>query len=79
MFVSVATKCLPLRQDWQRDNPIADAQRSLPDAAQGVFAGIDTDALLGPEDREGGCHLSASGQEKFAAAWMPIIADATKR
>ena len=70
MFASVATKCAP---DWNADNPTARAQKALPSPGQKVFAGVDTDSLVGDADRYDTCHFGASGQEKFAQAWFDII------
>ncbi len=70
MFASVATKCAP---EWSADNPIARAQKALPSLAQLVFAGVDTDYLIGDPDRHDTCHFGATGQEKFAQAWVDII------
>ena len=77
IFVSVATKCAdgPI---WNAGNPTARAQRSLPDSKQSVFAGVDTDALLGDTDRFDGCHFGSTGQQKFARAWYEIIDRAGK-
>jgi carbohydrate esterase-like sialic acid-specific acetylesterase len=77
VFVSVATRC-GLNAEWTLQNPIADAQRALPDGAR-IFAGVDTDSLLEPEDRYEDCHFSGSGQEKFATAWTEILRSATTR
>ena len=70
MFASVATRCAP---DWTADNPTARAQKALPGLAQLVFAGVDTDYLIGDADRHDTCHFGAAGQEKFAQAWADII------
>ncbi len=71
IFVSIATRCS--LADWSSINAIADAQRQLPDAGQGIFAGIDMDGMMGPLDRYDDCHLAASGQIKAAAAWTKIL------
>lgn len=70
MFASVATKCAP---EWTADNPTARAQKALPGLRQKVFAGVDTDDLVGDADRYDTCHFGASGQQKFAQAWFDII------
>lgn len=72
IFPSVATRC-PHGPVWYRANLTAEAQRSLPDRARGIFPGVDTDSLLGPADRDFGCHYTASGQEIFAAAWLDVL------
>jgi hypothetical protein len=71
IFVSIATKC-SLAQ-WNVANPVADAQRALPDVALGIYAGIDTDKLMMPIDRYDDCHLAASGQLKAVSAWEKIL------
>ncbi len=74
IFASVASKCRvnPL---WKPDNPVATAQRSLPEKSKNIFAGVDTDTLLTAIDRFDDCHFSATGQEKFADAWVKAIKD----
>ena len=64
VFVSVTTRCDPA---WKPDNPVAQAQRSLPDPARGLHRGADTDAELSPGDlRDGLCHHTATGQARVA-------------
>ena len=77
-FVSVATQC-GLLDGWKQDNPIALVQKKLPEEIPGLFHGVDTDALLGPLDRADGCHFSATGQHKFADAWVRILRDHSAR
>jgi lysophospholipase L1-like esterase len=74
IYVSVASRCELTDVPWTASNPIADAQRSLPNAEAHILQGVDTDALVGPSDRVDDCHFGASGQEKFANAWVPILA-----
>ncbi len=71
IYISIATRCS--LDAWSSVNAIADAQRQLPDAQLGIFAGIDTDSLMGPLDRYDDCHLAASGQIKAAGAWAKIL------
>lgn len=73
IYVSVATKCMPIAPDWRADNAIARAQRGLADPAQGIFTGVDTDALLADADRYDACHMAKTGQEKFAEAYAAMI------
>jgi hypothetical protein len=73
IFVSIATKC-SLAQ-WSVSNPIADAQRALPNAALRIYSGIDTDKLMAPLDRYDDCHLAASGQLKAASAWAKLLSE----
>ena len=74
IYVSVASRCELTDVPWTASNPIADAQRSLPNAEARILQGVDTDALIDPSDRMDDCHFGASGQEKFANAWVPILA-----
>ena len=64
VFISVTTRCYP---NWIADNPVALAQRSLPDPARGLHPGPDSDALLPPAElRDGACHHNAQGQAHLA-------------
>ena len=64
VFVSVTTRCYP---NWTPDNPVALAQRSLPDPERGIYPGADSDALLpAAELRNGACHHNAAGQAHLA-------------
>ena len=74
VYISVASRCEVTDVAWTASNPIADAQRSLPNAEAHILRGVDTDALVGPSDRVDDCHFGASGQEKFANSWVPILA-----
>lgn len=65
ILISVATRCDD-DSKWSPDNSIAQAQRALVDEQKGVYAGVDTDALLLPVDRYDECHLGASGVDKYA-------------
>ena len=38
-----------------------------------VASGVDTDSLVLASDRFDGTHFSASGQEKFADAWVALL------
>ncbi len=74
VFVSVTTRCYP---NWTPDNPVAQAQRSLPDPARGLYRGPDSDALLPVSElRDGACHHNAAGQahlaKLFAAALLAV-------
>ena len=64
VFVSVTTRCYP---NWMADNPVALAQRSLPDPARGLHPGADSDAELPSAELRGGeCHHNAAGQAHLA-------------
>lgn len=69
VFTSVSTRC---GAGWRADNPVARAQRNLA-GDKGIHVAADTDALLSPEDRHDGCHLSESGQRKAALAYATAI------
>ncbi|MBF0153680.1 MAG: hypothetical protein HQL64_08075 [Magnetococcales bacterium] len=71
VYVSVASRTSPA---WSPDNPVALAQKSLVDRSRNILPGVDTDSLLASaESRHDGVHFSASGQEKFANAWMEVL------
>ena len=65
---------LQLGSAWSADNPVARAQAALPDG-RAIRAGPDTDRDITAFDRYDGLHFSASGQEKFAAAWLALLRD----
>lgn len=68
VYVAQATYCSG------RDSPtLRAAQRGLVDPARGVFAGPDTDALRGLQDRHDDCHFSAQGAERHADAWRDAL------
>ena len=71
VFISVTTRCYP---NWMADNPVALAQRSLPDPARGLHPGPDSDALLpSAELRDGACHHNAQGQAHLAKLWAAAL------
>jgi hypothetical protein len=64
VLVSVTTRCDPA---WKPENPVAQAQRSLPDPARGLYPGADSDANLPADELRGGeCHHNAAGQAHLA-------------
>jgi hypothetical protein len=67
------TRCSVGGPDWTEDNPVARAQASLADSRNAVFDGPNTDRDITPFDRYDGYHFGASGQEKFAGAWMRLL------
>ncbi len=76
VYVSVATRCKARRDmPWSVGNPIAQTQRALVDPGRGIFAGIDSDALIGPDGRTDGCHFNQRGEEIFARAWLGILGE----
>jgi hypothetical protein len=52
-----------------RPNPIRAAQQELVSGQSGFAAGVDTDKLLGAQDRYDDCHMANSGEVKTAGAW----------
>ena len=69
IFVSVAS----VYGRRERHNPITMAQNSLPSVKNKIYFGVNTDELILSDDRFDGCHFNASGQEKFANAWVDIL------
>lgn len=67
------TRCSVGSTAWSADNPIARAQASLADSRRGIFDGPDTDRDVIPLDRYDGYHFGASGQEKYADAWVRLL------
>jgi hypothetical protein len=67
------TRCSVGGEDWSENNPIARAQASLADSQHGIFDGPNTDHDVTPFDRYDGYHFSASGQEKYTDAWIPLL------
>ena len=67
------TRCTVGGEDWSEDNPIARAQASLVDDQRGIFDGPNTDRDVTTFDRYDGYHFSATGQEKYVDAWIPLL------
>jgi hypothetical protein len=59
--------------DRKANLPVVQAQRAIPDPVKNIFAGVDTDALIEPEDRNETGHFGAAGEEKVVRAWMEIL------
>jgi lysophospholipase L1-like esterase len=56
-------------------NPIAEAQRRVIAAHEGLYFGADMDATLNSaSDRYDGCHMSGTGARKLARLWTQAIA-----
>jgi hypothetical protein len=72
MYVCLASWAGLEAPPWSKNNPIRAGQKSLIDG-KNIFAGPDTDILIGERDRFDGLHFSGSGQEKFAAKWLEIL------
>lgn len=70
MFISISSKCGP---KWISNNPISTAQNLLIDNRK-IFLGVNSDKLLGVEDRTPDeCHLMGSGQLKIAKSYYEAI------
>lgn len=69
IFVATATIC-----GAGPDEIIRSAQASIPNPAQGVYAGPDTDTI-GPALRSDGCHMSRAGTEQHAKLWADRLAE----
>jgi Carbohydrate esterase, sialic acid-specific acetylesterase len=67
------TRCSVGGPNWTEDNPVARAQASLADSRNAVFDGPNTDRDVTRLDRYDGYHFGASGQEKFASAWVRLF------
>jgi hypothetical protein len=66
VYISISTRC---GISWKADNPVAQAQRELPNGRD-VLAGVDTDKIA---DRYEDCHFSAAGLERVAEAWAKLL------
>ena len=73
IYVSQTSQCW-MDANWRADNPVAQAQRALVNPQKKIFAGVNSDALMGELDRFDNCHFSGTGQEKFARAWFDLLA-----
>ncbi|MCE4222568.1 sialate O-acetylesterase [Methylobacterium sp. C25] len=76
-YVSIASKCLePSNGGFKEDvadNPVVRAQLALSSGAGGIRRGVNTDALLGEDDRYDDCHIGGAGAAKVASAWADIL------
>lgn len=73
IYVSQTSQCW-MDANWRADNPVTQAQRALVNPQKKIFAGVNSDALMGELDRFDNCHFSGTGQEKFARAWFDLLA-----
>lgn len=55
------------------DTPVVQALRALPNPKKNIFAGVDTDALVTPDERNETGHFGPVAQEKVVAAWLQIL------
>ena len=73
VYLTVATKCLPDDHPWSPENPIAQAERKLPETIAGLRLGVDRDAVIKMLDRRDDCHLGSTGAAKMAHSWVEQI------
>ena len=67
------TRCSFGGEDWSENNPVSRAQASLANSKHAIFDGPNTDHDVTPFDRYDGSHFSASGQQKYTVAWIPLL------
>ena len=72
VFVALSTKCYQ-GTNYNRDNPVSRALKSLTTTYGGVHPGPNTDELLLDIDRQDDCHLGWSGVEKVATEWAQVL------
>lgn len=73
VHVGIASFCADgTRPGWTPDNPVATAQRALPDG-HGILPGPDTDRAVPLADRMDGCHFSGRGSATAAALWADAL------
>lgn len=58
---------------------VTEAQTAAADPARRIFSGPDTDRLIPWFDRNDGYHFTAQAADRFAAAWMPLLAGEAPR
>lgn len=51
------------------------AQASLPERIDNVWAGPDTDTIVGPRFRYDGCHFNYQGTDAHARLWLRVLED----
>ena len=67
------TRCSFGGEDWSENNPVSRAQASLANSQHAIFDGPNTGHDVTPFDRYDGSHFSASGQQKYTVAWIPLL------
>lgn len=76
-YISIASKCLEPSnggtKDHIADNSVVRAQLALSSGSGDIKRGVNTDVLLGEDDRYDDCHIGGSGTEKVARAWSDIL------
>jgi hypothetical protein len=73
VFPAVTTLCEAGEPPYTNAPAIREAQLSLPNPAEGVFAGPETDSV-GREFRFDCCHFSAAGLDRCADLWLATLA-----
>jgi hypothetical protein len=68
IYVAVASYC-----HGRHSDQIRAAQASLVNPAAGIFAGPDTDSLVGPGWRHDDCHFSETGAARHAELWRDVL------
>ena len=77
IFTAIATKCG--RAPIDLSSPVRIAQAQLVERHSDIHLAIDSDSVLGDEDRAADqCHLSMSGVEKMAASYAEAILKRTQ-
>lgn len=82
IFVSRASLFLDPAACRDKRNPgcykscpaITAAQTAVVDPTHGIYAGPNTDLIVPWFDRNDGYHFTAQAADRFAAAWMPLLA-----
>jgi len=72
VFIAQASLCAAS----PRNDDIRAGQHALVAPADGIFAGPDTDSLVGPEMRFDGCHFTAHGLDAHADMWLDVLTTA---
>lgn len=75
VFVARSTRATASPGTERNCSAIRAGQAAVVDEAAGIFAGPDTDALIG-EDRFEGYHFSVTGLEKCADLWLACLRSA---
>ncbi|MBY5460574.1 sialate O-acetylesterase [Rhizobium leguminosarum] len=77
VYISIASKCLePSNGGFKEhipDNAIVRAQLALSKSGHGIRRGVNSDALLDPDDRYDDCHIGGTGAEKVSQAWLNLL------
>jgi lysophospholipase L1-like esterase len=69
-LVAIASYC-----HGHASEDVTAAQHATVDPARGIYAGPDTDQLIGPEPRFDDCHFSTAGLERAADLWLEALTE----